>query len=218
MKINSINYLEGKDVTEFYITIDSNNEYIHARIRAHGDLSNAENEELISAAKVYLTRVIDPTEYLHDMSSQQHELKNLIEQSRRNIKSMSDVVNQFVLFSNLTDEQMEGILNNYPILEVGDTAQEGMVYNITGTLYKAIKTVRIDDENWLGNDSLFTKFIPEDDGEGQEIIGDWVQPQGSHDAYHIGDKVIFEGTVYESTIDNNTWSPTDYPQGWEVVE
>ena len=218
MKINSINYLEGKDVTEFYITIDSNNEYIHARIRANGDLTKADNEELISAAKVYLTRVIDPTEYLHDMSSQQHELKKLIEQSRKNLKSMSDVVNQFVLFSDLTEEQMDNILNNYPILEVGDTAEEGMVYNIDGSLYKAIKTVRIDAENWLGNDSLFTKFIPENDGEGQEIIGDWVQPQGAHDTYKIGDKVMFEGTIYESTIDNNSWSPTDYPQGWKVVE
>lgn len=27
---------------------------------------------------------------------------------------------------------------------------------------------------------------------------------------------FIEGKVYESLIDNNTWNPTDYPQGWEV--
>ena len=31
------------------------------------------------------------------------------------------------------------------------------------------------------------------------------------------DKVIFEGKVYESLIDGNTWSPVDYPQGWKEV-
>ena len=33
----------------------------------------------------------------------------------------------------------------------------------------------------------------------------------------IGDKVKFEGKVYQSLIDNNVWSPSDYPQGWEEV-
>ena len=49
----------------------------------------------------------------------------------------------------------------------------------------------------------------------------WKQPTGAQDAYMTGDKVWYpdvDTTVYESTIDNNVWSPTDYPQGWKVVE
>lgn len=46
----------------------------------------------------------------------------------------------------------------------------------------------------------------------------WVQPTGAHDAYTDGDRVTFEGQVYESTIPDNVWSPTDYPQGWTLVE
>ncbi len=49
----------------------------------------------------------------------------------------------------------------------------------------------------------------------------WKQPTGAQDAYMTGDKVWYPAentTVYESTIDNNVWSPTDYPQGWKVVE
>lgn len=30
--------------------------------------------------------------------------------------------------------------------------------------------------------------------------------------------VTYNGQIYESTIDNNVWSPDTYPQGWEVVE
>lgn len=46
---------------------------------------------------------------------------------------------------------------------------------------------------------------------------EWVQPTGAHDAYQTGDHVMFEGQEYKSLIDGNTWSPTDYPQGWEEI-
>lgn len=46
---------------------------------------------------------------------------------------------------------------------------------------------------------------------------DWVQPTGGHDAYKKGDRVSFEGSVYESLIDENTWSPTEYPAGWSEI-
>ncbi|MEK0056836.1 carbohydrate-binding protein [Corynebacterium sp. KPL2825] len=43
------------------------------------------------------------------------------------------------------------------------------------------------------------------------------QPSGSHDAYKQGDRVTYNGAVYESTIPNNVWSPSDYPQGWKKL-
>lgn len=52
----------------------------------------------------------------------------------------------------------------------------------------------------------------------EKDIAEWEQPNGAS-AYSIGDKVLFEGTVYESLIDNNVWSPVDYPAGWsEIIE
>lgn len=44
------------------------------------------------------------------------------------------------------------------------------------------------------------------------------QPTGAHDAYAKGDKVTFEGKHYISLIDANTYSPTDYPAGWQLAE
>lgn len=46
---------------------------------------------------------------------------------------------------------------------------------------------------------------------------EWVQPTGQHDAYQSGDQVTFEGAVYESVIDANTWSPEAYPAGWKAI-
>lgn len=62
--------------------------------------------------------------------------------------------------------------------------------------------------------SLWAKvLIPDPD-----VIPDWEQPDSTN-AYMKGDKVRFDGKVYESLIDNNVWSPAVYPAGWrEVVE
>lgn len=45
---------------------------------------------------------------------------------------------------------------------------------------------------------------------------EWVQPLGATDAYNKGDIVSYNGTLYVSVIDANTWSPDAYPAGWEV--
>lgn len=36
--------------------------------------------------------------------------------------------------------------------------------------------------------------------------------------YNTGDCCTWEDQTWRSTIDNNVWSPTDYPTGWEVVD
>ena len=49
----------------------------------------------------------------------------------------------------------------------------------------------------------------------------WKQPTGVQDAYNTGDKVHYPAKadpIYESTIDNNVWSPEAYPQGWRLIE
>ena len=48
-------------------------------------------------------------------------------------------------------------------------------------------------------------------------IKDFVQPTGAHDTYAKGDKVRFNGKVYESVIDNNAYSPSAYPDGWKEI-
>ena len=48
---------------------------------------------------------------------------------------------------------------------------------------------------------------------------EWVQPLGASDAYNTGDIVSYNGKLYKSVIDANTWSPETYPNGWiEVAE
>lgn len=46
---------------------------------------------------------------------------------------------------------------------------------------------------------------------------DFIQPTGAHDAYHISDRVIYNGKLYECILDGNVYSPDDYPQGWKEI-
>lgn len=44
----------------------------------------------------------------------------------------------------------------------------------------------------------------------------WSQPTGAHDAYNKGDIVNYNGTLYQSLIDGNAYSPEAYPAGWVI--
>ena len=70
-------------------------------------------------------------------------------------------------------------------------------------------------EEVTGTDTPEPEPAPEPEpGDGEEDIPAFVQPTGAHDAYQTGDRVTYNGHIYESTINNNVWSPDTYPQGW----
>lgn len=106
-----------------------------------------------------------------------------------------------------------------------DTYNTGDVVNYSGTLYKSI----IDGNVWspdvypagwelVEGETVDPEPTPEPEPEpGPTTYPDFVQPTGAHDAYKTGDRVVYNGKVYESTMDGNTWSPDAYPQGWTEV-
>lgn len=58
---------------------------------------------------------------------------------------------------------------------------------------------------------------PEEPPVEEPTIPAWKQPTGAHDAYKIGDRVLFEGKTYESLIGGNVWSPSANPAGWKMI-
>lgn len=51
----------------------------------------------------------------------------------------------------------------------------------------------------------------------KEEYKEFMQPSGAHDAYNIGDKIIYKGKKYICKIDGCVWSPDAYPSAWEEV-
>ena len=82
-----------------------------------------------------------------------------------------------------------------------------------GILYKCLQAHNsIDSWTPTAAPSLWAKvLIPSPD-----IIPEWEQPDSTN-PYMIGDKVMFDGKVYESVINNNIWSPAAYPAGWQLI-
>lgn len=80
-------------------------------------------------------------------------------------------------------------------------------------LYKVVQN-HISQEDWLPSNapSLYTALGLDDSGHPV-----WSQPTGAHDAYNKGDIVNYNGTLYRSLVDGNTWSPEVMPTNWEVV-
>ena len=83
-----------------------------------------------------------------------------------------------------------------------------------GTLYKALQA-HTSQSTWTPTDapSLFAKVLTSTTGEPLP----WEQP-GSTNPYMKGDRVTYNGKVYESTIDNNVWRPDEYPEGWKEID
>ena len=73
-----------------------------------------------------------------------------------------------------------------------------------------------EGENWQL--FIYENSIPEvEDPEVETTpITEWI-PAAEGGLYMIGDRVLYEEKTYESLIDNNVWSPVDYPQGWSEI-
>jgi hypothetical protein len=83
-----------------------------------------------------------------------------------------------------------------------------------GKLYKVLQS-HDAQLTWTPVDapSLFAEILAGQEGT---EIGEWKQPDSTN-PYMKGDKVTFNGKMYESTIDCNVWSPESYPTGWKEV-
>lgn len=118
------------------------------------------------------------------------------------------------LAQNLDDETS---LENIELFPKWNSAsinyEEGQKVKYQNVLYRVLAT-HTSQAAWTPADapSLFAQVLVSPDGEPLP----WVQPTSTN-PYSIGDKVIFEGKIYESTIDNNVWSPADYPLGWQEI-
>lgn len=82
-----------------------------------------------------------------------------------------------------------------------------------GILYKVL-IAHTSQQGWTppSAPSLFAKVLIPD----ENVIPEWEQPDSTN-PYMMGDKVSFEGHIYQSAINNNIWSPSAYPAGWNLI-
>ena len=132
--------------------------------------------------------------------------------TRERAKQLRDII--AAAFSKEDDAVVLETPSLLPEWEAGVSYVTGRKIVYDGVVYKVLQD-HTSQPGWAPDlaPSLFAEvLIPDPD-----VIPDWRQPDSTN-AYMTGDKVRFNGVVYESLIDNNVWSPEAYPAGWRVVE
>lgn len=118
----------------------------------------------------------------------------------------------------LTDEQALVCIRLYRRWEVGKSYAVGdfLTYGVNSVgdpqLYKVVQN-HTSQADWTPDTapSLYDALGLDDSG-----YPIWAPPTGAHDAYNSGDVVNYNGILFKSLIDGNTYSPEEYPAGWEV--
>jgi chitodextrinase len=101
----------------------------------------------------------------------------------------------------------------FPKWAEGTEYKEGQKIQYNGTLYRVLQShAALTTWNPEATASLYAKVLIPD----ENIVPEWEQPNSTN-AYSIGDKVKYNGSIYESLINNNVWDPISYPQGWKLI-
>ena len=115
--------------------------------------------------------------------------------------------------ANLDDTDALEAVQLFPKWEANIQYEKDDRVRYENILYRCLQPHN-SQESWtpLAAASLWAKVLIPD----ENVIPEWEQPSSTN-GYQIGDKVMFEGKVYECQIANNVWSPLAYPTGWKEI-
>ena len=131
---------------------------------------------------------------------------------RKLINANLHATRKLIRVDELDENELLDMIDLYESYEIGKSYQTDDIFKYEDKLYKVIQE-HTSQEDWIPSElpALYLNLMPEN------VIPEWVQPTGGHDAYKKGDKVTFEGKVYESLIDNNAYSPDADPASWKAL-
>ena len=135
---------------------------------------------------------------------------NVIDKARQ----LRPYIERGVASLGLTAEEALSCMELYARWDSAKTYKTGERIRYGGLLYECIQgdTAQAD---WTPDTAVsLWDEVRVDPATGYD---EWQQPSGAHDAYNIGDRVIYNGKIYESLINGNTYSPDVYPAGWKEV-
>ena len=119
------------------------------------------------------------------------------------------------LIQTMKDKEAVSVIVLFPVWQSGKEYKVNDRVKYNNKLYKVLQA-HTSQNDWTPDvaTSLFACLLIDEEGS---AIQEWVQPDSTN-GYSAGDQVIYNGVIYASLIDNNVWSPDDYPAGWQLVE
>ena len=111
-----------------------------------------------------------------------------------------------------TDEQKLEMIDLFDEFQSDHEYKKGDEFKWNGSIYRVLQA-HTSQEYWKPDEAV-SLYV---DIANKIEIQEFKQPTGQHDAYQIGDEILFDGFVWQSIINDNVWSPNDYPQGWQKI-
>ena len=140
-------------------------------------------------------------------------VKNVILSKNYKLEDILNKINVLWLESKLSDEEKTSLISLSRENAVAENSYKPLQEQLNN-LYKAF-----DDFKEEVNARLNTLEGKEDIEEPVEEYPPFVKPEGAHDCYNEGDKIIYNGKKYICKINGCVWSPEEYPAAWqEIVE
>ena len=140
-------------------------------------------------------------------------VKNVILSKNYKLEDILNKSNVLWLESKLSDEEKTSLISLSRENALAENSYKPLQEQLNN-LYKAFDNFKEEV-----NARLNTLEGKEDIEEPVEEYPPFVKPEGAHDCYNEGDKIIYNGKKYICKINGCVWSPDEYPAGWqEVVE
>ena len=122
------------------------------------------------------------------------------------LADLTERIKTLYAMGELTEEEMTQLLE-----QAQDNAKPDDSYAPLADRVKAIEEWETTVEERL---SKLESGSSTDPGEPADEWPEYVPPTGAHDAYHVGDKITYNGQHYTCVLDGCVWAPDAYPQGW----
>ena len=177
-----------------------------------------QDNPVIDMSKLIGYKVITGDDYKQHLVFDEEKYNNYIKEENRKeqIEIASEeleVLAKEQLLPVLTDTQAYTFRYLFPTFEIDKSYEVGERIIYDYKFYKVI-TAHTSQADWTPDVavSLFAEI-----SDPSIEYPEFKKPYSAETAYNTGDKITFEGNKYVSTMDNNVYSPTEYPQGWELV-
>lgn len=201
---------------ELYIDIDDNGRIISSDSNDTGNVIRVEIEDqkILEGTNILSCYYIDGKVVLDEEAQEQSirdgQKAKLIEEATVRLKEF-ETRN---LLRSLTDEEAYSVSVLYP--EWSDKSisyhkDERLIFN--DKFYKVLLD-HTSQADWTPDVSV-SLFVEISDPSIE--YPEWKRPTGSHDSYRTGDKITFNNKKYISLVDNNIYSPEEYPANWKEV-
>ena len=130
---------------------------------------------------------------------------------RKLINANLQATRKLIRVDELSEEELLDMIDLYESYEIGKSYQTDDIFKHENKLYKVIQE-HTSQEDWIPSElpALYLNLMPEN------VIPEWRQPQGAHDAYAKDDKVTHQGKTWQSDVDGNVWEPGVF--GWTLSE